>query len=96
MQLTPTWKYINERFDLCANFSSEQQEAAGSVFVNLNKRYSLYTDANFRVNSEKNEVLRFGSRSYFDSAEKHLRGFFALEYDVRMRMIGGQVIVSIF
>jgi hypothetical protein len=89
-------KYINERFDLCANFSSEQQEAAGSAFVNITNRYTLYADANFRVNSEKNEVLRFGARSYFDSAEKHLRGFFALEYDVRMRMVGGQVLLSVF
>jgi len=89
-------KYINERFDLCANYSSEQKEAASSLFVNLNKRYSLYCDGNYRVNLEKNEVLKFGGRSYFDSAEKHLRGFFAIEYDARMRMVGGQVMLSVF
>ena len=38
----------------------------------------------------------FGARSYFDSAENHLRGFFALEYDVRMRMLGGQLLLSVF
>jgi hypothetical protein len=89
-------KYINERFDLCANYSSEQNEAASSLFVNVTKRYSLYCDGNYRVNLEKNEVLRFGARSYFDSADKHLRGFFAVEYDARMRMIGGQVMLSVF
>ena len=89
-------KYINERFDLCANFSSEQQEAAGSVFVNLNKRYTLYTDANYRMNAQKNEVLKFGARSYFDSAEKHLRGFFAVEYDVNMRVVSGQFMLNVF
>jgi hypothetical protein len=89
-------KYINERFDLCANYSSEQKEAASSLFVNLTKRYSLYCDGNYRVNLEKNEVLKVGARSYFDSTEKHLRGFFALEYDARMRMIGGQVMLSVF
>lgn len=89
-------KYINERFDLCANYSSEQKEAASSLFVNLTKRYSLYCDGNYRVNLEKNEVLKVGARSYFDSAEKHLRGFFAVEYDARLRMIGGQVMLSVF
>ena len=89
-------KYINERFDLCANYSSEQKEAASSLFVNLTKRYTLYCDANYRVNLEKNEVLKVGARSYFDGAEKHLRGFFAVEYDARMRMIGGQVMLSVF
>ena len=89
-------KYINERFDLCANYSSEQKEAASSLFVNLNKRYSLYCDGNYRVSLEKNEVLKFGARSYFDSPEKHIRGFFALEYDARMRMVGGQVMLSVF
>lgn len=38
----------------------------------------------------------FGARRYFDSAEKHLRGFFALEYDTRMRMLVGQVLLSVF
>ena len=89
-------KYINERFDLCANYSSEQKEAASSLFVNLSKRYWLYCDGNYRVNSEMNEVLKFGARSYFESAEKHLRGFFAVEYDARMRMVGGQVMLSVF
>jgi hypothetical protein len=89
-------KYINERFDLCANYSSEQKEAASSLFVNLNKRYSLYCDGNYRVSLEKNEVLKFGARSYFDSPEKHIRGFFAIEYDARMRMVGGQVMLSVF
>ena len=89
-------KYINERFDLCANYSSEQNEAASSLFVNVTKRYSLYCDGNYRVNLEKNEVLKFGARSYFDSPEKHLRGFFAVEYDARMRMVGGQVMLSVF
>jgi len=89
-------KYINERFDLCANYSSEQNEAASSLFVNVTKRYALYCDGNYRVNLEKNEVLKFGARSYFDSAEKHLRGFFALEYDPRLRMFGGQAMVSVF
>jgi len=89
-------KYINERLDLCANYSSEQKEAASSLFVNVTKRYSLYCDGNYREKSDKNEVLKFGARSYFDSAEKHLRGFFAVEYDARLRMIGGQVLVSIF
>lgn len=89
-------RFINDRFDLCANYSSEQDEAASSLFVNINKRYSLYGDGNFRISLEKNEVLKFGARSYFDSAEKHLRGFFALEYDVRMRLFGGQVMLSVF
>ena len=89
-------KFINDRLDVCANYSSEQQEAASSVFVNLTKRYTLYCDGNYRVSLEKNEVLKFGARSYFDSAEKHLRGFFALEYDARMRMFGGQVMLSVF
>jgi len=48
------------------------------------------------VRSKKNEVLKFGARSYYDSADKHLRGFFALEYDVRMRMFECQVMVSVF
>lgn len=89
-------KYINERFDLCANYSSEQKEAASSLFFNVNRRYSLYCDGNYRVNLEKNEVLKVGARSYFESAEKHLRGFFAVEYDARMRMVGGQVMLSVF
>jgi hypothetical protein len=89
-------KITNDRIDLCANYSSEQQEAAGSLFLNLTKRYTLYTDGNYRVNSQKNEVLKLGARSYFDSAEKHLRGFFAVEYDVRMRTVGGQVMLSVF
>jgi hypothetical protein len=89
-------KLTNERLDLCANYSSEQQEAAGSVFVNFTKRYTLYTDGNYRMNAERNEVLKFGARSYFDSAEKHLRGFFAVEYDARIRMVGGQVMLSVF
>ena len=89
-------KYINDRFDLCANYSSEQEEAASSAFINITKRYTLYCDGNYWVSSEKNEVLKFGARSYFDSVEKHLRGFFALEYDARMRMFGGQVLVSVF
>jgi hypothetical protein len=89
-------KYINERFDLCANYSSEQDEAASSLFVNLTRRYSLYCDGNYRVSLEKNEVLKFGARSYFDSPEKHIRGFFAMEYDARMRMVGGQVMLSVF
>jgi len=89
-------KYINERFDLCANYSSEQDEAASSLFVNLTKRYSLYCDGNYRVILEKNEVLKFGARSYFDSPEKNIRGFFAMECDARMRMVGGQVMLSVF
>jgi hypothetical protein len=89
-------KFINHRFDLCANYSSEQEEAAASAFVNLNTRYTLYCDGNYRLSLEKNEVLKFGARSYFDSTEKHLRGFFALEYDARMRMVGGQAMISIF
>ena len=89
-------KFINDRFDVCANYSSEQEEAASSLFVNLTKRYTLYCDGNYRVSSERNEVLKFGARSYYDSADKHLRGFFALEYDARMRMFGGQVMVSVF
>jgi hypothetical protein len=95
-QFFAAMKYINERFDLCANYSSEQNEAASSLFVNVTRRYSLYCDGNYRVNLEKNEVLKFGARSYFDSAEKHLRGFFAVEYDARMRMVGGQVMLSVF
>jgi hypothetical protein len=95
-QFFAAMKYINERFDLCANYSSEQNEAASSLFVNVTRRYSLYCDGNYRVNLEKNEVLKFGARSYFDSAEKHLRGFFAVEYDARMRMVGAQVMLSVF
>ena len=89
-------KFINDRWDLCANYSSELDEAAASAFINLNKRYTLYCDGNYRVGSEKNEVLKIGARSYFDSAENHLRGFFALEYDARMRMVGGHVLLSVF
>ena len=89
-------KLTNDRLDLCMNYSSEQKEAASSVFVNLTERYTLYCDGNYRVEAEKNEVLKFGARSYFNSPEKHARGFFALEYDARMRMFGGQVMVSVF
>ena len=89
-------KLTNNRLDLCMNYSSEQKEAASSVFVNLNERYTLYCDGNYRVEAEKNEVLKFGARSYFNSPAKHARGFFALEYDARMRMFGGQVMVSVF
>ena len=89
-------KLTNDRLDLCMNYSSEQKEAASSVFVNLTERYTLYCDGNYRVEAENNEVLKFGARSYFNSPEKHARGFFALEYDARMRMFGGQVMVSVF
>ena len=89
-------KLTNDRLDLCMNYSSEQKEAASSVFVNLTERYTLYCDGNYRAETEKNEVLKFGARSYFNSPEKHARGFFALEYDARMRMFGGQVMVSVF
>jgi hypothetical protein len=89
-------KLTNNRLDLCMNYSSEQKEAASSVFVNLTERYTLYCDGNYRTEREKNEVLKFGARSYFNSPEKHARGFFALEYDARMRAFGGQVMVSVF
>jgi hypothetical protein len=64
--------------------------------MNLNKRGTLHFDGNCRGASEKNEILKFGARSYFDSTENHLRGFFALECDARMRMVGGQVLWSVF
>jgi hypothetical protein len=71
---------------------SAQNELADSLF---GENAQLNINVSFE-GSEKNEIFKFGARSYFDSALNNLRGFFALEYHARMRMVGGQLLLSVF
>ena len=88
-------KFTNNKVDAVANYSSSQKEYSGSCFYYFTPRYCVFTDLNYRASTEKNEVLNFGVRSMFENSEKHIRGFFGLNYSVHDKTFGPQVFLSL-
>ncbi len=88
-------KITNSKVDFLANYSSALNETATSFFYNFTPRYTLYTDLNYKHETDKTDVARLGLRSYYEKTEYHVRGFFGLEYDFIPRLITAQFFIHL-
>ncbi len=88
-------KFTNSKVDFVANYSSELNESATSLFYNFNPQYTVYTDLNYRHETGTTDVVRLGFRSYYENTDYHTRGFFGLEYDFVPRLITAQFFIHL-
>lgn len=73
----------NRKVDFNYNYSSSLAEHASSVFYNINNNYTFLADFNYSTAIHKSDVLRFGFRRYFKSAQYPAGAFIAVSYDVQ-------------
>jgi len=66
-----------------------------SAFYDINERYTICTDTNYRKNVDKTEVAGLGVRSYYISAKLRIKGFLALEYDFATKITMAELFIHL-
>ena len=74
----------NGRVDANYNYSSFLKEHAASLFYNVNEKYTIYGDLNYRANSKESDIARLGLRRYFRNEKNPVGAFISISYDFQL------------
>jgi len=88
-------EYKTEKNEAILNYTNVGEEWSSSVFHHISERFTIYADANYRVNSGSTDVFRLGARSYFKNANWHVKGFMALQYDFAVDVVSAEFFIHL-
>lgn len=87
--------YSKNKWRGLIDYSSEEDELAGSLFYDINDRFTVYTDDNFRFDNRDSQITRLGARSHFHNNDWHIKGFLALEYDFSAKIASAELFIHL-